>query len=91
VTTDVAKAIREAKAGKIEFRVEKAGIVHAVVGKVSFDANKLADNFNAVMENIIRLKPASAKGSYLKNVTVSSTMGPGIKLDISALTAAFKE
>jgi large subunit ribosomal protein L1 len=88
VTTDVKRAVTESKAGKIEFRVEKAGIVHAIVGKIGFEAPKLADNFNALMETIMRMKPATAKGIYLQNVTVSSTMGPGIKLDTNALTAA---
>ncbi|MEW5850418.1 MAG: 50S ribosomal protein L1 [Myxococcota bacterium] len=91
VTMDVGKAVRESKAGKIEFRVEKAGIVHARVGKVSFDAQKLVENFNALMADIMRLKPSTAKGTYLNGVTVSSTMGPGIKLDTAALTASFRE
>lgn len=81
VTKDVAKAVREQKAGAIEFRVEKAGIVHAPIGKVSFDANKLEENFNALIEQVIKLKPAAAKGTYLQSMTLSSTMGPGIKID----------
>lgn len=91
VTTDVARAVRESKAGKIEFRVEKAGIVHALVGKVSFDADKLVANLAAVMETILRLKPATAKGIYVRNVTVSSTMGPGVRLDTGSLVSSFKE
>lgn len=81
VTKDVAKAVREQKAGAIEFRVEKAGIVHAPIGKVSFDAEKLVDNFNALIEQVVKLKPAAAKGTYLQSMTLSSTMGPGIRLD----------
>jgi len=91
VTTDVKKAVTESKAGKIEFRVEKAGIVHTKIGRVSFDATKLTENFTTLLETLLRMKPATAKGVYLQNVTVSSTMGPGIKLDTSALTAAYRE
>jgi large subunit ribosomal protein L1 len=90
VTTDVARAIREIKAGKVEFRVEKAGIVHAPIGKVSFDVNKLKDNVTALLEVIIKAKPAAAKGIYLKGVTISTTMGPGIKLDASAIANTYK-
>ena len=81
VTLDVTKAVREIKAGKIEFRVDKTGNVHAPVGKVSFKADQLADNVQAFMETIARAKPAAAKGTYIKSATVSSTMGPGVKLD----------
>lgn len=81
VTLDVTKAVREIKAGKIEFRVDKTGNVHAPVGKVSFQADQLADNVHAFMETIARAKPAAAKGVYIKSATVSSTMGPGVKLD----------
>ncbi len=81
VTFDVAKAVAELKAGKVEFRVEKAGIVHSPVGKVSFGADKLMENILAIVETIIKLKPASSKGTYLKSIAVSSTMGPGIKVD----------
>lgn len=84
VTNDIAKAVKELKAGKIEFRVDKFGIIHAAVGKLSFSAEQLGDNLNALMEAIIRAKPAAAKGTYLKKLTLSSTMGPGIKLDKSA-------
>ena len=87
VTFEVGKAVREFKGGKIEFRVEKAGIVHVPFGKASFDPQKLKDNFNAIMEIIFKAKPQTAKGVYLKNVTVSTTMGPGIKLDTAELTA----
>jgi large subunit ribosomal protein L1 len=87
VTFDVAKAIRELKAGKIEFRVEKAGIVHAPMGKVSFGVEKIVQNLSAFLETIIRLKPASSKGTYLKGIAISTTMGPGIKID----TSFFKE
>lgn len=81
VTFDVASAVREAKGGKIEYRVEKAGIVHARVGKVSFSENALADNANALIQALVRARPSTAKGTYLRSITVSSTMGPGIKID----------
>jgi large subunit ribosomal protein L1 len=87
VTADIARAVKEQKAGKVEFRVEKAGIVHVPFGKASFDAEKLKANFNAIMEVVFKAKPQTAKGVYLKNVTVSTTMGPGIKLDTAELTA----
>jgi large subunit ribosomal protein L1 len=88
VTMDLARAVKEQKAGKVEFRVEKAGIVHVPFGKASFDAQKLKDNFTAIMEIIFKAKPQTAKGVYVKNVTVSTTMGPGIKLDLAELSAA---
>ena len=81
VTLDVAKAVKEIKAGKIEFRVDKTGNVHAPIGKVSFSAPQLADNVQAFMETIVRAKPAAAKGTYIRSATISSTMGPGVKLD----------
>lgn len=81
VTFDVAKAVSELKAGKIDFRVEKAGIVHAPMGKVSFGVEKIVENMAAFLETIVRIKPASAKGTYLKTIAVSTTMGPGIKID----------
>ncbi len=81
VTFEVAKAIDELKAGKIDFRVEKAGIIHAPVGKVSFGVEKLAENVKAFISMIVSLKPASSKGTYLKGITVSTTMGPGVKID----------
>ena len=83
VTMDVAKAVKEIKAGKIEYRVDKTGNVHAPVGKVKFSAEQIADNLVAFLEAIARAKPSSAKGTYLKGATVSSTMGPGIKLDLA--------
>jgi large subunit ribosomal protein L1 len=86
VTADVAKAIREVKAGKVEFRVEKAGIVHAPVGKASFAQDKLRDNINALLEVILKAKPASSKGVYLKSICLSTTMGPGVKIDAQAIT-----
>jgi len=90
VTADVSRAVRESKAGKVEFRAEKAGIVHVPIGKASFDAKRLLDNVNAILDTIIRAKPATAKGTYLRGVTLSTTMGPGIKLDTAAITAAHK-
>jgi large subunit ribosomal protein L1 len=81
VTMDVTKAVKEAKAGKVEYRVEKAGIIHAPVGKVSFEAGKLAENVHTILEAIVRAKPASAKGTYLRSITLSSTMGPGVRID----------
>jgi len=85
VTVDVGKAIKEIKAGKLEYRVDKAGIVHIPVGKASFGAAQLIDNATAVLQSILRAKPASAKGNYVRGVTVSTTMGPGIKLDLSQI------
>lgn len=80
VTTDLAKAIAEIKAGKVEYRLDKNNIVHVMIGKVSFGTEKLAENLNTVMEALIKAKPAAAKGTYIKSVAVSSTMGPGIKV-----------
>jgi large subunit ribosomal protein L1 len=85
VTNDVAKAVRELKAGRVEFRVEKAGIVHARVGKASFGGEKLHQNVKAFLEIIIKLKPPTAKGTYVRSVTISTTMGPGIKVDPTPL------
>jgi large subunit ribosomal protein L1 len=85
VTLDVSKAVREAKAGKIEFRVEKAGIVHVPVGKKSFDVPKLADNVRSLLNALIKAKPSTAKGNYVKSVTLSTTMGPGIKVDPTSI------
>ena len=90
VTMDVTKAVRESKAGKVEFKVEKAGIVHAGIGKTSMDSEKLTENFMALMETILRAKPSSAKGNYVKTITVSSTMGPGVKVDIADASTALK-
>jgi large subunit ribosomal protein L1 len=80
VTMDVAKAVKEVKAGKIEFRVEKAGIVHTALGKLNFETDKLVENTRAFLNTIIKMKPASAKGVYVKSVFLSSTMGPGLKI-----------
>lgn len=81
VTFEIANAVKELKAGKVEFRVEKAGIVHSPVGKVSFGAEKLQENVQALLETIIKLKPASSKGIYIKSIALSSTMGPGVRID----------
>ena len=81
VTMEIGKAVREAKAGKIEFRVDKTGNIHAPIGKVSFELKSLTKNLNALMDEIVRLKPAASKGRYVKSVTVASTMGPGISID----------
>ena len=81
VTMDVARAVREVKAGKIEFRVDKGGNVHAPIGKVSFTADALNENFTAFMDQIVRAKPAASKGVYVRNVAISSTMGPGVTID----------
>lgn len=81
VTMDVTKAVNDIKAGKIEYRLDKANIIHCPVGKVSFSEEQLADNFNTLMEAIIKAKPASAKGTYMKSVTITTTMGPGIKVN----------
>lgn len=86
VTFDVARAVREIKAGKIEFRVDKTGNVHAPIGKVSFSVDQLSENLSAFMENIVRAKPAAAKGRYLRGVTVASTMGPGVPVDANVYT-----
>lgn len=83
VTLDIGKAVKEIKAGKLEFRVDKAGIVHVPVGKASFGAEQLIDNAKAVLMSLLRAKPASAKGNYVRGVTISTTMGPGIKVDLS--------
>lgn len=90
VTFDVARAVDELKAGKIEFRVEKAGIVHAPMGKVSFGVEKIVQNLTAFLETILRLKPASSKGTYLKGIAISTTMGPGIKIDTALVKDLFK-
>lgn len=81
VTFDVARAVKELKAGKIEFRVEKAGIVHAPMGKVSFGAEKLVQNISTFLETILRMKPPASKGTYLRGIAISTTMGPGVKVD----------
>ena len=90
VTMDVVKAVQEIKAGKVEFRVDKAGVVHAPVGKISFAAERLIANAHALMENIVKARPAAAKGRYLKSVTMSSTMGPGVSIDTSHVDELIK-
>ena len=90
VTADVAKAISEIKAGKVEFRVDKTGIVHAPVGKMSFPARNLIENASALLDSIVRAKPSAAKGKYLRSITVSSTMGPGVRIDETRVEAATK-
>ena len=90
VTTDIAKAIREIKAGKVEFRVDKTGIIHAPVGKMSFKGDALVANAHALVDSVVKAKPAAAKGKYLKSVTLSSTMGPGVRIDTTHIDAAVK-
>jgi large subunit ribosomal protein L1 len=87
VTMDISKAVKEIKAGKLEFRVDKAGIIHVPIGKISFGPEKLVDNARAVLSSILRAKPASAKGNYVQGVTLSTTMGPGVKIDLSQVRA----
>jgi large subunit ribosomal protein L1 len=88
VTTDVAKAVKELKAGRIEFRVEKAGIIQTPIGKASFQPDALAQNLTALLETLMKLKPATAKGVYMKSITISTTHGPGVKVDPTPFTAA---
>ena len=90
VTIDIAKAVREIKAGKVEFRVDKTGIIHAPVGKTSFASDSLVTNAHALVESIVKAKPSAAKGKYLKSVTVSSTMGPGIRIDTTHIDVVVK-
>src|SRR4249919_1350626 len=90
VTADVAKAVKEIKAGKVEFRVDKTGIIHAPLGKMSFAANSLVANAHALVDSIVKAKPAAAKGKYLKSVTVSSTMGPGVRIDTTHIDVVVK-
>ena len=87
VTPDVAKAVKDSKGGAVEFRVEKAGIIHAGVGKVSFDEKAIAENVQAFISAVAKAKPAGAKGTYIKKIAISSTMGPGVKIDLSAANA----
>jgi len=91
VTPDVTKAVKEIKAGKVEFRVDKTGIVHAPVGKTSFPADKLLDNASALIDSVVRAKPSAAKGKYLRSITVSSTMGPGVKIDETGVETSAKK
>jgi large subunit ribosomal protein L1 len=88
VTFDVAKAVKEIKAGKIEYKTEKAGIIHVPIGKVSFDAEKLVDNARVIIDAIVKAKPGTSKGKYLKKVALSSTMGPGVRVDVGKLSAS---
>ncbi|WLR50949.1 50S ribosomal protein L1 [Bacillus tianshenii] len=88
VTFEVEKAINDIKAGKVEYRVDKAGNIHVPIGKVSFDNEKLAENFKAIVETIQKAKPAASKGTYMRNVSIASTMGPGIKVDVSSVVSA---
>lgn len=90
VTFDVARAVQELKAGKIDFKVEKTGIVHVPMGKVSFGVEKIVENAAAFLETIVRLKPASSKGTYLKGIAISTTMGPGIKIDAASVKDLIK-
>jgi large subunit ribosomal protein L1 len=91
VTFDVANAVRESKGGKVEYRVEKAGIVHARLGKASFSADAIRENATALVNALVRAKPPSAKGTYLKSITLSTTMGPGVKVDTATFTASKTE
>jgi large subunit ribosomal protein L1 len=86
VTMDVAAAVEAAKGGQVTFKVEKAGVIHAGVGKVSFDEAKLVENIRAFVEAVTRAKPAGAKGTYMKKVSISSTMGPGVSVDVASAT-----
>jgi large subunit ribosomal protein L1 len=87
VTQDIGRAVKEVKAGKIEFRVDKDGIVHASIGKASFEHQKLVDNIHSFLNTIVRLKPATAKGQYIKSISISTTMGPGIRIDRNEVAA----
>ncbi|MGH9584935.1 MAG: 50S ribosomal protein L1 [Bryobacteraceae bacterium] len=87
VTTDVAKAIEETKAGKVEFRVDKTGVIHAPVGKVSFSTPKLLENANTLIQAVVKAKPSAAKGKYVRSATICSTMGPGVPLDVTSFNA----
>jgi len=90
VTMDIARAVREIKAGKVEFRVDKTGIIHAPVGKISFATQNLIENAHALVDSVVKAKPAAAKGKYLKSVTLSSTMGPGIRIDTTHVAETAK-
>jgi large subunit ribosomal protein L1 len=90
VTFDVARAVNDLKAGKIDFRAEKAGIVHAPMGKVSFGVDKIVQNMTTLFDTIMRLKPASSKGTYLKGIAISTTMGPGVKIDLALVKDLLK-
>jgi len=88
VTFDVGKAVREIKAGKVEYRVDKTAIIHAPIGKVSFGADKLLDNAKALIDSVLKAKPSAAKGKYVKSIALSSTMGPGVRVDVASVEAA---
>jgi large subunit ribosomal protein L1 len=90
VTFDIARAVREVKAGKVEFKVDKAGNVHVPIGKKSFPEERLIENANAVLEALVRAKPAAAKGQYLRSITVSTTMGPGVPVDVQRIASQYK-
>ena len=85
VTMDIAKAVEAVKAGKIDFKVDKTGIIHTAVGKVSFNSDKIYDNAKEVIDTITKLKPSSSKGTYLQSITLSSSMSPGIKIDVKSI------
>ena len=88
VTMDIAKAVKDVKGGKIDFKVDKTGIIHAAIGKASFDADKIAENANELIQTILKLKPATVKGTYVKSIFLSSTMSPGIEIDTKAVNAS---
>jgi large subunit ribosomal protein L1 len=88
VTFDVGRAVREIKAGKVEYKAEKAGVVHVPIGKVSFDPQKLVENARAIIDSVNRAKPSTSKGKYLRKLAISSTMGPGLKIDVNSVSAA---
>ncbi|HEY0797743.1 MAG TPA: 50S ribosomal protein L1, partial [Candidatus Baltobacteraceae bacterium] len=88
VSANIGNAVRDIKAGKVEYRLDKAGIVHTIVGKASFEEGKLAENIATLIDAIVRAKPAAAKGTYLRSITLTSTMGPGIKVDPGRIKAA---
>lgn len=90
VTTDVTKAVQEIKAGKVEFRVDKGGVVHAPIGRISFEADRLTANAHALMDSIVKARPSAAKGRYIKSVTLTSTMGPGVPIDAANVDALVK-
>ena len=88
VTMEIGKAVKEVKAGKIDFKVDKTGIIHASIGKVSFDAKKIQENAQEFLNTVIKLKPQALKGTYIKSITLSTTMGPGLAIDVKSGTAA---